>query len=166
MLFISCFWMEYTSAQMYKYISYFSRSVTVLTLQLICLSKNTSSAGVMSGCHHEKMLQSLHPAAICRAEITNVNVFFFFFSLSRKMHSVAFVWTFDRRVVLHIIIKSGFKQGWAGILMWDFAAAIRCFTLSSSFKVQKNKDVLDKLCECHHKTIQLPKFFMCFQLIF
>lgn len=77
-LFISCFWMEYTFAQMYEYISYFSRSVTVLTLRLICLSKDTSSAGVMSGCHREKMLQSLHPAAICRAEITNVNVYFFF----------------------------------------------------------------------------------------
>lgn len=83
-LLISCFWMEYTFAQMYKYMSYFSRSVTVLTLQLICLSKDTSSAGVMSGCHHEKMLQSLHPAAICRAEITNVNVFVFCFFLKQK----------------------------------------------------------------------------------
>lgn len=43
------------------------------------------------------------------------------------MQSVAFVWTCDRQVVLHIFIKSGFKLGWAGILMWDFAAASKMF---------------------------------------
>lgn len=54
---------------MHKYIFYFSRSVTMLTLQHTCLGKDTSSAGVMSGCHHKKMVQSLHLAAICRLEI-------------------------------------------------------------------------------------------------
>lgn len=43
------------------------------------------------------------------------------------MQSVAFVWTCDRRVVLHIIIKIGYELGWAGILMWDFAAASKMF---------------------------------------
>lgn len=44
---------------MYKYIFYFSRSVTILALQHICLGKDTSSAGVMSGCHHEKKWYNL-----------------------------------------------------------------------------------------------------------
>lgn len=54
---------------MYKYIVYFSRSVRMLTLQHICLGKDTSSAGVLSGCQHEKMVQSSHRAAICRVKI-------------------------------------------------------------------------------------------------
>lgn len=43
------------------------------------------------------------------------------------MQPVAFVRPCDRRVVLHIIIKIGFKLGRAGILMWDFAAASKMF---------------------------------------
>lgn len=96
---------------MYKYIFYFFRSVTMLTLQHICLGKDTSSAGVMSGCRHGKIVQSPHRAAICRLKINvNMRVYVFFF-LSRKMQSFAFIWTCDRWVVPRIIIKIGFKLG-------------------------------------------------------
>lgn len=54
---------------MYKYIFYFSRIVKMLTLQQICLNKDTSSAGVMSGTHYEKIVQSPHQAAICKLKI-------------------------------------------------------------------------------------------------